>query len=57
MVSEGRKESNRWLKKYCKNIKGKVLSIGSGEDSDDEGDFYKNYFSDANEYLTSEVGK
>lgn len=55
MASESRLKSNAWLKISCKNITGKVLSIGSLDDKDGEGSFYRNYFIKAEEYLTSEV--
>lgn len=34
-----------------------MLSIGSGNDADGEGDFYRRYFSMADSYTTSEVTK
>jgi SAM-dependent methyltransferase len=53
--SRGRKESNQWLRRQCMGIQGDVLSIGSESDSDRQGDFYRNYFSMASSYTTSEV--
>lgn len=53
--SHARKESNKWLHRNCREIQGKVLSIGSGGDSDGEGSCYKNYFPMASSYTTSEV--
>lgn len=50
-----RKESNRWLHRHCQGIKGKVLSIGSANDDDGQCNHYKNYFSEAFSYTTSEV--
>lgn len=55
--SRARKESNKWLRQECKDIQGDVLSIGSGNDSDGEGGFYRNYFSHASSYTTSEVSE
>lgn len=53
--SRSRKESNAWLLRQCPGIRGDVLSIGSESDSDRQGDFYRNYFSMASSYITSEV--
>lgn len=53
--SPARRESNAWLRKHCLEIKGAVLSIGSGDDSDNEGSNYRNYFPGASSYITSEV--
>jgi SAM-dependent methyltransferase len=53
--SRGRRESNRWLLRQCSEVQGDVLSIGSESDSDRQGDFYRNYFSIASSYTTSEV--
>jgi SAM-dependent methyltransferase len=47
--------SNRWLRKVAPEIKGKVLSIGSGADIDWEGRRYRTYFSKADNYHTSEL--
>lgn len=55
--SRTRKESNEWLRDHCRNIQGKVLSIGSGNDADGEGDQYRNYFPMASSYTTSEVSE
>ena len=52
-----RKESNKWLRRNCGDIQGKVLSIGSGSDADSEGDYYRNYFPMASSYTTSEVSR
>jgi SAM-dependent methyltransferase len=53
--SRARKESNEWLRDHCRDIQGKVLSIGSGNDADGEGDYYRNYYPLASSYTTSEV--
>jgi SAM-dependent methyltransferase len=53
MASRVRIESNEWLKPICANIKGKVLSIGSMDDKDRQGSFYKDYFASADSYVTS----
>jgi SAM-dependent methyltransferase len=52
-----RKESNKWLHLNCRDIKGDVLSIGSGNDADNEGDHYRNYFPMATSYTTSEISE
>ena len=53
-VSRNRKESNKWIQKHAKNIKGDVLSIGSGDDRDGAVNNYRDYFSSASSYTTSE---
>ena len=53
MASRVRIESNAWLKPVCGSIRGKVLSIGSMDDKDRQGGFYKDYFVSADSYLTS----
>lgn len=55
MATKARIESNIWLRENCKEIEGRVLSIGSLDDSDGEGKYYRDYFLNASEYLTSEV--
>lgn len=52
--TKARRESNAWLRAHCRDVKGVVLSIGSGRDDDREGDFYRNYFPNASSYTTSE---
>jgi SAM-dependent methyltransferase len=54
-VTRERKESNRWLRRNCADVKGHVLSIGSEYDKDGEGGFYRDYFPAASSYTTSEV--
>lgn len=54
-ISRARRESNAWLRTHCPAIRGNVLSAGSGNDADGEGDCYRNYFSSAASYTTSEV--
>lgn len=53
--SRARRESNTWLRRQCEDIQGKVLSIGSENDTDREGNCYRNYFVSASSYETSEV--
>jgi SAM-dependent methyltransferase len=53
--TRSRLESNKWLRTNCRDITGKVLSIGSGNDSDLQGGFYRDYFPNALSYTTSEV--
>lgn len=50
-----RRESNKWLRHHCRSIKGSVLSIGSHNDADGEGLHYRDYFTAASSYITSEV--
>lgn len=54
-VSQSRKDSNEWLRENCKDIKGKVLSVGSMEDRDGTGNSYKSYFPLADSYTTSDI--
>ena len=54
-ISRARLESNDWLRQHSGQIEGRVLSIGSGDDSDGEGGRYRDYFSAASSYTTSEV--
>jgi len=54
-ASRARKESNVWLRYHCLDIKGSVLSIGSGHDDDHEGGRYRDYFKNSTSYTTSEV--
>jgi len=46
--------SNKLLKNFCKLADGNVLNIGSGNDNDKTGDFYKNYFKKCKSYTTLE---
>lgn len=54
-ISTARKESNIWLRSQALSINGKVLSLGSGNDDDGEGNKYKNYFENCLSYTTSEI--
>lgn len=54
-VSRARRESNAWLRRCCSAIDGEVLSIGSRSDDDGEGSCYRDYFTRASRYITSEV--
>jgi SAM-dependent methyltransferase len=54
MASKSRIDSNKWLRRKAKGIKGKVLSIGAMNDDDCEGGKYRNYFSSADSYTTSD---
>lgn len=56
-TSRARKESNKWLRRNCKDIQGKILSIGSGSGDDGEGDYYNNYFPMASSFTTSEISE
>lgn len=55
-MSPGRAQSNEVLKRWCPEITGHVLSIGSSTDSDGNGKKYREYFTNAKSYTTSEVG-
>jgi SAM-dependent methyltransferase len=55
VATRERKESNKWLKTHCADVAGKILSIGSADDSDHEGKTYRDYFPKATSYTTSEV--
>lgn len=50
-----REEANIWLKYHAVDIKGDVLSIGSGTDRDGEEGKYQDYFKNCSSYTTSEV--
>lgn len=54
-ATNARKESNIWLEPHASDIKGHVLSIGSGTDGDNEGGKYRDYFKSCSSYTTSEV--
>ncbi len=53
--SQERKETNAIVRAWARDITGDVLSIGSAGDSDKQGGFYRQYFSKASSYTTSEV--
>lgn len=53
--TRSRVESNAWLRRHAPEIRGKILSIGSGDDGDREGGRYRDYFRAASRYTTSEV--
>jgi len=55
MVSKAREESNIWLRHQTLDIKGHVISIGSGTGGDGEGEEYRNYFKNCLSYKTSEL--
>jgi len=50
-----RRLSNALLEEWCAEIKGRVLSIGSGGDTDKQGRLYRDYFPGASSYVTSDV--
>ena len=54
-ISQSRKDSNDWLQGAVKDIKGKVLSVGSMNDRDGAGNSYKDYFQSADSYTTSDI--
>ena len=49
-----RQKSNELLRVWCAKVTGDVLSIGSGRDHDHEGKDYRDYFTAARSYKTSE---
>ncbi len=53
--SRSRMESNIWLRRNAATMVGDVLSIGSRDDADGEGSCYRNYFSRAGSYTTSDI--
>ena len=53
-ASVARQASNTWIANAAKDVEGKVLSIGSGNDLDWQGSRYRNYFPKA-EYFTSDI--
>lgn len=55
-MSPGRAESNAILRDWCSQVRGVVLSIGSSTDGDGAGGTYRQYFTKATQYLTSEPG-
>jgi len=50
-----RQTSNALLAGWCQAITGDVLSIGSGQDADKQGRKYRDYFTWAASYATSEI--
>ena len=55
LLTKGRRESNRWLRTHTADIRGQVLSVGSGSDKDGEGQNYRSYFKNCSSYITSDV--
>ncbi|MDZ7799155.1 MAG: hypothetical protein U5L76_06175 [Patescibacteria group bacterium] len=51
--NQARKWSNKELKKFCHLFKGDVLNVSGWKDEDKEGDHYKNYFKNSNNYHIS----
>lgn len=45
--------SNTQLKKFSHLFKGKIINVSGWKDIDKEGNYYKNYFNNANEYWIS----
>lgn len=54
MYTRSRLDSNKWIRDKAFSLKGKILSIGSRDDGDGQGGFYRNYFSQSDAYFTSE---
>jgi hypothetical protein len=46
-----RQWSNMELRKFSKNLKGKVVNVSAWKDMDKEGSYYKEYFTSAEEYF------
>ncbi|MFZ5775066.1 MAG: tetratricopeptide repeat protein [Thermodesulfobacteriota bacterium] len=46
-----RRESNAILRTICASLTGRILSIGSGQDLDKEGNFYREYFPAGSAYI------
>ena len=55
MSSKARKGADAVLQRWCSTITGDVLSVGSSDDRDGAGRFYREYFRAARSYTTSEV--
>ncbi|MEW6500947.1 MAG: tetratricopeptide repeat protein [Thermodesulfobacteriota bacterium] len=49
-ASANRLESNVWLRLVCQKLRGKVLSVGSGNDFDKEASLYREYFGNCTSY-------
>lgn len=49
------KDLNEWIHGIAKNVDGKVLSVGSGNDKDPFGEKYEKYFERCDSYTTSDV--
>ena len=47
--------SNCWIREQAKDIKGDILSVGSRDDRDGSGGFYRYYFTSASTYTTSDI--
>lgn len=54
-MSKARLASDRVLAKWCATVTGDVLSVGSSADRDGNGRTYRQYFTAASSYTTSEV--
>jgi SAM-dependent methyltransferase len=54
-ASRSRIQSNQWISDQASEITGNVLSIGSGHDKDGEGNNYRDYFTQADSYTTSDL--
>jgi SAM-dependent methyltransferase len=55
MASAARKIANAWILGHAEAVTGRVLSIGSGSDSDWYGSKYRLYFKKADSYQTSDL--
>jgi hypothetical protein len=50
---QARKWSNQELRKFSSKFSGEIINVSGWEDSDKEGNTYKNYFTDASSYTIS----
>ena len=56
-LTKARERANKWIREQAKDVTGKVLSVGSGGDQDNEGGHYRQYFLNASSYETSDFSK
>lgn len=49
--------SNERLKYFCSNFSGRIINISGGDDSDKQGDVYRNYFNNKTDYYISNFSK
>lgn len=55
VASLERRLSNALIQDWCAGVTGRVLSIGSGSDTDKQGRRYRDYFPRASRYVTSDT--
>ncbi|MBP8974764.1 MAG: class I SAM-dependent methyltransferase [Anaerolineae bacterium] len=54
-ITRNRRETNAWLRQHAADVTGDVIAIGAGSDSDKEGRHYRDYFSAAASYTTTDL--